>query len=92
MQKIIKDMPKDVREIRSCIYKFSAYGIRIIATSLITISTMALIIDLKLTIMTIIPILFTACLVVKIKNILNRILKNHKNILQNYQICSRKYR
>lgn len=60
-------MTKDVGEIRSFVYKITAYGIRIISISVITLTTMIINVDLKLTLITIIPILITSILVVKVK-------------------------
>lgn len=60
-------LTKDVTEIRACTYRFIAYGIRIITISIITLTIMIVSIDFKLTAITIIPILVTAFLVVKIK-------------------------
>lgn len=60
-------MTKDIGEIRNCIYKFIAYGIRIISVTVITISTMIMDVNFKLTMIIILPILITSYLVIKIK-------------------------
>lgn len=60
-------MTKDVAEIRAFIYKSISYSTRIVAITIITIITMIVNVDLKLTLITILPILITSYLVVKIK-------------------------
>lgn len=66
---------KDVSEIRNCIYKFVAYVIRIIAVCIITISTMVTNVDLKLTLITICPMLVTTYLIIIIKKYVERSFK-----------------
>lgn len=58
---------KDVGEIRNCLYKFMAYGVRIIAIGVIVTYTMVTQIDGRLTLVTLLPIVVTAFLVVTIK-------------------------
>lgn len=58
---------KDVNEIRSAIYRILSYGTRIVFTAIIVGYTMAAGVNLKLTIITLFPILITAYLVIIIK-------------------------
>lgn len=60
-------MTKDIGEIRNCFYRFISYGVRIIVIGIITMTTMIINVDLKLTLITIIPILITSYIVVKVK-------------------------
>lgn len=66
---------KDVGEIRNCLYKFMAYGVRIIAVSIIATSTMIVGVNGKLTLLTLLPIILTAFLVIKIKKYVERSFK-----------------
>lgn len=63
---------KDIMEIRSIIYRLMSYGSRIIFILIIVTATMIQGVDLKLTIVTLLPILFTCFLVVKIKKYVER--------------------
>lgn len=58
---------KDVTEIRAAIYRILSYGTRILFTTIIVGYTMAEGVNLKLTIITLLPILVTAYLIVVIK-------------------------
>lgn len=60
-------LTKDVSEIRAFFYRFIAFGTRILAISVITIPAMVMSVNLKLTIVTLCPIIITIYLVVKIK-------------------------
>ena len=59
---------KDTNEIRSAVYRIISHGARIIFTFIIAIFQMANGVNIYLTIVTVIPILIAAYLIVKIKN------------------------
>lgn len=63
---------KDIMEIRSIIYRIMSYGSRIVFILIIVTATMIQGVDLKLTLITLLPILFTCFLVVKIKKYVER--------------------
>ena len=63
---------KDVGEIRVAIYRILSYGSRVIFTLIIAGGTMATGVNLKLTIVTLIPILITSYLIVVIKKYVER--------------------
>lgn len=63
---------KDIMEIRAIIYRLMSYGSRIVFILIIVTATMIQGVDLKLTIITLLPILFTCFLVVKIKKYVER--------------------
>ncbi len=58
---------KDVSEIRNFFYRVMAYATRIIAVFVITTSTMIANVNLKLTLITMCPIIVTAFVIVKLK-------------------------
>lgn len=58
---------KDISEIRVAIRRIFSYGTRIMATAIIVTASMITNVDLKLTIFTLIPIVFTGVIVVKIR-------------------------
>ncbi len=58
---------KDIAEIRAFIYRLLSYGSRIIFTGIIATYVMISGVNLKLTILTLLPILITTFLIVKIK-------------------------
>lgn len=60
-------LTKDVGEIRSVFYRLMAFGVRVIAIVIITIPEMIITSNLKLTIVTLCPIVVTIYFVVKIK-------------------------
>lgn len=64
---IMSYFTKDIGEIRKAFYRIASYGTRIIATFLIATFTMAQGVNINLTIITMLPIIVTAYLVVKIK-------------------------
>ena len=70
-------LTKDVSEIRGCTYRIITHGVRIIVISVITITIMIITVDFKLTAITIIPIIVTTYLIIKI----NLIIKIYFNIL-----------
>ncbi len=59
---------KDTNEIRSAVYRIISHGARIVFTFIIAIFQMANGVNIYLTIVTVIPILIAAYLIVKIKN------------------------
>lgn len=63
---------KDINEIRIAMYRLMSYGSRIVFTLIIVTGTMIRGVDFKLTIVTMLPILFTSYLVVKIKKYVER--------------------
>ena len=58
---------KDISEIRNCFYQIIANGIRIIIFSIIAIYTMISGVNLKLTLITLFPIIITTFVVIKLK-------------------------
>lgn len=64
---IMSHLTKDVGEVRHAFYRLESYGTRIIATFLIGAITMAQGINLGLTAVTMLPIVITSYLIVKIK-------------------------
>lgn len=58
---------KDISEIRNCFYQIIANGIRIILLSIIAICTMISGVNLKLTLITLCPIVITTFVVIKLK-------------------------
>ena len=64
---IMSYFTKDITEIRKAFYRITSYGTRILATFLIATFTMAQGVNISLTIVTMLPIIVTAYLVVKIK-------------------------
>ncbi|MCI9178071.1 MAG: ABC transporter ATP-binding protein [Clostridia bacterium] len=64
---IMSYFTKDVSEIRAAFYRLESYGTRIIATFLIGTFTMAQGVNLGLTAITMLPIIITSYLIVKIK-------------------------
>lgn len=69
---IMSYFTKDVTEIRAAFYRLESYGIRIIATIFIGIFAMAQGVDIRLTIVSLFPILVTACLIVKIRKYIEK--------------------
>lgn len=63
---------KDIGEIRVALYRILSYGSRVIFTLIIAGGTMATGVNLKLTIVTLIPILITSYLIVVIKKYVER--------------------
>ena len=63
---------KDINEIRIAMYRLMSYGSRIVFTLIIVTATMIKGVDFKLTIVTMLPILVTSYLVVKIKKYVER--------------------
>ena len=63
---------KDVGEIRVALYRILSYGSRVIFTLIIAGGTMATGVNLKLTVVTLIPILVTSYLIVVIKKYVER--------------------
>ena len=63
---------KDVSEIRVCTARIFSYGTRIVAYTIFVVYAMIVNVDLKLTMITLIPIVITAFLVVKIKGYLEK--------------------
>ncbi len=63
---------KDVNEIRRLVQKVLSYGTRFVTTLIIAGITMASNVDLKLTIITLCPIIITTYIVIKIKNYVER--------------------
>lgn len=66
---------KDVAEIRQFIYRLLSYGTRLVFTFIIAGITMATGVNLKLTIVTLIPIVVTAYIIVVIKKYVERSFK-----------------
>ena len=64
---IMSYFTKDISEIRKAYYRIASYGTRIVATFLIATFTMAQGVNISLTIATMLPIIVTAYLIVKIK-------------------------
>lgn len=64
---IMSYFTKDVAEVRHAFYRLESYGTRIIATFLICAITMAQGVNLGLTAVTLLPIVITSYLIVKIK-------------------------
>ena len=64
---IMSYFTKDTKEIRAAFYRIESYGTRIIATFLIGAIAMAQGVNLKLTVITVLPMLITSYLIVKIK-------------------------
>lgn len=64
---IMSYFTKDVSELRQAFYRIESYGTRIIATFLIGVITMAQGVNLGLTAVTMLPIVITSYLIVKIK-------------------------
>lgn len=64
---IMSYFTKDAAEIRAAFYRLESYGTRIIATFLVGIITMAQGVNLGLTVATLLPIVVTSYLIVKIK-------------------------
>ncbi len=64
---IMSYFTKDTKEIRASFYRIESYGTRIIATFLIGAIAMAQGVNLKLTVITVLPMLITSYLIVKIK-------------------------
>lgn len=58
---------KDISEVRAFVYRLMSYGTRILATAVITTYTMAVGVNLKLTLAIMCPIIITGFLIVKIK-------------------------
>lgn len=77
---IMSYFTKDVKEIRSAFYNLESYGTRIIATFLICAITMAQGVNLGLTAVTLLPIMITSYLIVKIK----KYVENSFKISQGY--------
>lgn len=59
---------KDVNEIRRAVYTCISHGTRIIGTVVITAIVMAKNVDIRLTLVTLCPIIITAFIIVKLKN------------------------
>lgn len=70
---------KDINEIRAFFFRLLSFGTRIIATCVIAIYTMATGVDVKLTLITLIPILVTSCLIIKIKQYVEESYKRAQN-------------
>lgn len=64
---IMSHFTKDISELRAAFYRLESYGTRIIATFLIGAVTMAQGVNLGLTAVTMLPIIITSYLIVKIK-------------------------
>lgn len=77
---IMSYFTKDTKEIRSAFYNLESYGTRIIATFFIYTITMAQGVNLGLTATTLLPILITSYLIVKIK----KYVENSFKISQQY--------
>lgn len=63
---------KDISEIRQFIYRLLSYGTRILFTAIIATYTMMSGVNVKLTIMTLIPVVVTSYLIVKIKKYMEK--------------------
>lgn len=66
---------KDVGELRSTFFRTMAFGVRVLATAVITIPEMILSSNLKLTIVTLCPIVVTIYLIIKIKSYVEKSFK-----------------
>ena len=66
---------KDVGELRATFYRTMAFGLRILATAVITIPEMVISSNLKLTIVTLCPIVVTIYLIIKIKSYVEKSFK-----------------
>lgn len=66
---------KDISEIRAFFYRIVSYGIRIIAIVVIALCTMISSVNLKLTLITLCPIIITGYLVIKIKKYVEKSFK-----------------
>lgn len=66
---------KDISEIRQFTYRLLSYGTRIIATAIIATYTMMTSVNIKLTIVTLLPIVITVFLVIKIKEYVEKSFK-----------------
>ena len=66
---------KDVGELRSTFYRTMAFGLRILAIAIITIPEMIISSNLKLTIVTLCPIVITIYFVIKIKSLVEKSFK-----------------
>lgn len=66
---------KDVGELRATFYRTMAFGLRILATTIITIPEMIISSNLKLTIVTLCPIVVTIYLIIKIKSYVEKSFK-----------------
>ncbi len=66
---------KDVNEIRKAVYSLLSHGTRIIGIFIIVVIAMAKDVDLKLTILTILPIIITSFIIVKLKKYVERSFK-----------------
>lgn len=61
---------KDISEIRACTARIFSYGTRILAYTVFVVYSMIVNVDFKLTVITMIPIVITAFIIVKIKDYL----------------------
>ena len=68
-------LTKDVTEIRSFFFRIMTYGVRILAIGVITIPTMVISANFKLTIVTLSPIIITIYLVIKVKGYVEKSFK-----------------
>ena len=69
---------KDVGEIRAIFFRIMSFGVRILATAIITIPQMILSSNLKLTIVTLCPIIVTIYLIIKIKSYVEKSFKKSR--------------
>lgn len=72
---IMSYFAKDVSEIRVAVYRILSHGTRVILTLIIAGTTMATGVNLKLTMMTLLPILITSYLIVVIKKYVEKSFK-----------------
>lgn len=68
-------LTKDVTEIRAFFFRLMTYGVRILATSIITIPAMIISANYKLTMITLCPIIITIYLVIKVKGYVEKSFK-----------------
>lgn len=66
---------KDVNEIRKAVYSLLSHGTRIVGIFIIVLIAMAKDVDLKLTMLTIIPIIITSFIIVKLKKYVEKSFK-----------------
>lgn len=74
---------KDVGELKAFVYRVVSYASRVVIISVIAIYTMAQGIDLKLTLITLCPILVTVYIVIKLKKQLENSFKKSQNNFTN---------
>lgn len=72
---IMSYLTKDITEIRRATYRLTSYGTRIVATFIIASYSMAQGVNLKLTCLTLLPIIITSYLIIKIKKYVERSFK-----------------